>query len=215
VAAIARGIEEQDNLQANQARTASRPIEVDTPERPLRSDAELDRRRIIEAANEIFAEEGVEVPVERIAARAGVGIGTLYRRFSTKVDLLKEIAAAAMDKISAMATQVMIEVAAEDAMCEFIRRCVAAPSAWRAAVAETCSRSRDPHLEGAVQTLLDRGQLSGTVRADAKEEDVFLVLISIRLIAHACGSDRLGVSGRLLDLLVDGLRVGPSSETPG
>jgi AcrR family transcriptional regulator len=183
--------------------------------RPLRSDAGLNRRRIVEAANELFAQEGVEVSVERIAARAGVGIGTFYRRFPTKADLLNEVAVAAMDYITAMAIQVMIEVAAEDAMFEFIRRCVAAPSDWRAAVAEPWCRSRDPHLEEAVRTLLERSQLSGTVRADANTEDVFLVLVSVRLIADACGSDRLDVSGRLLELLVDGLRVGPSSETPG
>jgi hypothetical protein len=70
-----------------------------------------------------------------------VGIGTSLPSFPTKTDLLKEVAAAAMDDISAIAIQVMIEVAAEDAMFEFIRRCVAAPSGWKAAVAEPWCRS--------------------------------------------------------------------------
>jgi AcrR family transcriptional regulator len=55
--------------------------------RPLRADAQLNRDRILSAASELFAERGLNVPLEEIARRAGVGVATLYRRFPTRADL--------------------------------------------------------------------------------------------------------------------------------
>ena len=59
-----------------------------SPARPLRSDAERNRRRILHAALDVVSAQGEDASMEEIAARAGVGVGTLYRRFPTKADLL-------------------------------------------------------------------------------------------------------------------------------
>ncbi len=71
--------------------------------------------------------------MEQIAARAEVGIGTLYRRFPNKADLCAAVVDAATDRTCQIADEVLLEVAPGDAVFEFIRRCVDAPSSWRAA----------------------------------------------------------------------------------
>ncbi len=104
-----------------------------TPDnRPLRRDAELNLARILVAAREVFAEFGYEASMEQIATRAEVGIGTLYRRFPNKADLLAAVVDAATARTCQIANEVLAEVAPADGVFEFIRRCVATPTCWRA-----------------------------------------------------------------------------------
>ena len=102
--------------------------------RPLRRDAELNLGRILVAARDVFAEEGFEASMESIAARADVGVGTLYRRFPNKADLLNAVVEAAKERNRQIAEEVLAEVPAEDAVFEFVRRCIAVPSCWRATI---------------------------------------------------------------------------------
>src|ERR1700760_4581841 len=62
-----------------------------SPERPLRRDAELNRQRILAAARDAFAEQGLSVTLDEIAHRAGVGVGTVYRRFADKEVLIEAL----------------------------------------------------------------------------------------------------------------------------
>ena len=73
------------------------------PVRPLRADAARNRARIVEAARAAFAEAGLDVGVEEIARRAGVGKGTLYRRFPTKEALVRAIFEDLLDDIERLA----------------------------------------------------------------------------------------------------------------
>jgi len=73
-------------------------------DRHLRADAKLNRRHILEAAEEIFAKDGVSVPVDAIAERAGVGVGTLYRHFPTKEALFESVVVSRIDKLVEAAT---------------------------------------------------------------------------------------------------------------
>ena len=61
------------------------------PDRPLRADAARNRARVLEVAYETFAADGLAVPIDEIARRAGVGAGTVYRHFPTKEDLYKAV----------------------------------------------------------------------------------------------------------------------------
>src|ERR1700689_486109 len=67
--------------------------------RPLRSDAERNRQRLLEAAQQVFAEEGLAVPIDAIAQRAGLGVGTLYRHFPTKEALFEAIVVGRMERL--------------------------------------------------------------------------------------------------------------------
>jgi AcrR family transcriptional regulator len=71
--------------------------------RPLRRDAALNRQRILQAASEVFTERGLEVSLDEVARRAGVGVGTVYRRFRTKEDLVEALFVDRIDEVAALA----------------------------------------------------------------------------------------------------------------
>src|SRR4029079_15919418 len=82
-------------------------MNVPVTERPLRRDAELNRQRIVEAAREAFAEVGIDAPMEEVARRAGVGMGTVYRRFPAKEDLIDAVFEEALADVEAIATEAL------------------------------------------------------------------------------------------------------------
>jgi AcrR family transcriptional regulator len=188
-----------------------------TEAKPLRRDAELNLARILVAARDVFAEHGYEASMEQIAARAEVGIGTLYRRFPNKADLCAAVVDAATDRTRQIADEVLREVAPGDAVFEFIRRCVDAPSSWRAAT------SRRPWSGGGadralaaivplIERILEAGQRAGTVRPDIVATDLVVTLMSVRAIGDLCDADAPGTSRRFLEYALDGLR--PGHKTP-
>jgi len=188
-----------------------------TEPKPLRRDAELNLARILVAARDVFAEHGYEASMEQIAARAEVGIGTLYRRFPNKADLCAAVVDAATDRIRQIADEVLLEVAPGDAVFEFIRCCVDAPSSWRAAT------SRRPWSGGGadralaallprIGRILEASQRAGTVRPDIVPTDLVVTLMSVRAIKDLCDADAPGTSRRFLEFALDGLR--PGQKTP-
>jgi AcrR family transcriptional regulator len=181
--------------------------------RPLRRDAELNLGRILVAARDVFAEEGFEASMESIAARADVGIGTLYRRFPNKADLLNAVVEVAKERNQQIAEEVLADVPAEDAVFEFVRRCIAVPSCWRATISAPPWRSTGTGLEKTaplLQEILTRSQQAGTVRHDVAVTDLVVVLMSVRSIADVCDTKSSRPSLRFLELALDGLRPGHS-----
>jgi AcrR family transcriptional regulator len=108
--------------------------------RPLRRDAELNLERIVAAAQVVFAESGFEGSMGRIANRAGVGVGTLYRRFPNKERLLIAVIERVDQRTRQLADEVLETATAAEGIFEFVRQCVAMPSSLRALV------SRSPRL---------------------------------------------------------------------
>src|ERR1700709_2058318 len=80
---------------------------AETPERPLRKDAARNRERILAAAGEVFAERGLEVTLDDIAHHAGVGVGTVYRRFRDKEELIDALFDERMDAVLTVAEQAL------------------------------------------------------------------------------------------------------------
>jgi AcrR family transcriptional regulator len=187
-----------------------------TAGRPLRRDAEKNLVRVVSAARDVFAEHGYEASMDQIALRADVGIGTLYRRFPNKADLFAAVVDAATERTRMIAEEVLAEVAPPDAVFEFVRRCIAAPSCWRA------TTSRRPwnggREERALASLLpmighvlSASQNAGTARDDVSPTDVVVLLMSVRAVADLCDADAPSASLRFLDLALDGMRP---SQTP-
>ena len=189
--------------------------------RPLRRDAEQNLARILLAARDAFAEHGYEASMEQIAAAAGVGVGTLYRRFPNKADLFAAVADAAADRTRQIADEVLEAVSPDEAVFEFVRRCVDAPCCWRA------TTSRRPWSGGGadrplralmprIGRLLEASRRAGTVRPDVAVTDLVVLLMSVRGIADLCDDDAPGASRRFLELALDGLRPGgdPPAQPP-
>ena len=127
----------------------------------LRRDAEVNLSRILVAARDVFAEQGYEASMEDIAAGADVGVGTLYRRFPNKEDLLNAVVEAAHERKRQIAEAVLTDVPPEDGVFEFVRRCIAVPSCWRATISAPPWRSSRTGLGQTaplLEEILDRSR---------------------------------------------------------
>jgi AcrR family transcriptional regulator len=195
------------------ARVGQEPVS-----RPLRRDAELNLERILVAAQDVFAEGGYEAPMERIAQRAGVGVGTLYRRFPNKESLVVAIMEMAGQRSLELVSEVLEHATPAEGIFEFLRRCVGLPASLRALV------SRSPHLAEThlamveslatpVTRLLTNAKAAGSIRTDVTFSDIAVVLLSVRAVEDRYeAGDAAAKVGRQqgerhLQLLFDGLRA--------
>jgi AcrR family transcriptional regulator len=184
--------------------------------RPLRADAQRNRDRLLTAATQAFAEEGEGVALESVAARAGVGIGTLYRHFPSRDALIIAAYQHEVDSLCAAAEDFLRSRPADEALSRWLERFadyIAAKrsmgDALRTAVSSTDSpvfaQTRERIL-GAVGQLLDAGASDRTLRTDVNPLDVMRVINAIWFLPD--GPEWRETVGRMLDLVIDGLRYG-------
>ena len=186
---------------------------VDTQAGAVRADAQRNRQRLIEVARRAFAAGEGKVSLEAVAREAGVGIGTLYRHFPTREALVAAVYRAERGRLAEAAGELLAEQAPDralrgwmDLFADYVATKREMADALRALVADgtvTRSEARE-ELSGAVKQLLDAGAADGTLRADVNAEDLVVGVVGIFIV---CGlpEDR-DRAGRLLDLLMDGLR---------
>lgn len=176
-----------------------------TTARPaLRADAQRNRVRILHAAESVFAESGPSASTEDVAARAGVAIGTVFRHFPTKRDLLAAIMAGLRCRFTTQARALAVHGDPATALFEFATDLVEQATTRRTVAAlleDTAGQVDSLHL--AVETLLRRAQDAGAVRPDARITDV-LALLGAAI--HAAWDQRS--RERTLGIIFDGLRSG-------
>jgi AcrR family transcriptional regulator len=190
--------------------------------RPLRRDAQRNRDLIVAAAREAFAAEGLGVTVEDIARRAGVGMGTLYRRFPSKDDLIDAVLADAFEQYAEAAEEAVAEEDAWEGFHLFLERALAlhadnrglkdliATSAHGRARADAM-RTR---VQPALTRLVERAQEQGALRADFTLEDIPLVLWSVGRVIEAASTVAPELWRRSLGLMLDGLRANAATPLP-
>jgi AcrR family transcriptional regulator len=172
---------------------------------PLRADARRNRQRILDAARDAFAESGRAVPLDEIAARAGVGPGTVYRHFPTKEALFQAVIAARADDLVADARQRGTDPDPGAAFFGFLARLAAEGAAKRDTVdAIAVPGEVREAIHGALSRLLRRAQAAGAVRRDITAADLIAMLKGLLLAAHEEPDPRR--SARLLAVVTDGLR---------
>jgi AcrR family transcriptional regulator len=175
-----------------------------TPDPPLRADARRNRQRILDAARDAFAEAGRAVPLDDIAARAGVGPGTVYRHFPSKEALFQAVVTARVDDLVADARRHRTDPDAGAAFFGFLARLAAEGAAKR----DTSDAIGVPGptraaLHDALAVLLKRAQAAGAVRQGITASDLITILKGLFVAAHdEPDPDR---SARLLAVLADGL----------
>lgn len=188
------------------------------PARPLRADAQRNREKLLATAVVVLAEDG-DATLEAIAARAGVGIGTLYRHFAHRNALIeaayRQEVQALCDAAPAMLTG---DRPAVEALREWMGRFVryAATKRGMGAALRSAVGSDSPlfgetreRLVAALALLLDAGRSDGSVREDADPSDVLRAMGAVWAVAD--GPEWAVQVRRLLDLVVDGLRFGARS----
>jgi AcrR family transcriptional regulator len=183
-------------------------------DRPLRADARRNRDRLLTVAARAFATAGPDVSLDAIAKEAGVGIGTLYRHFPTREALVEAAYRSELDRLCAAVPELLAAGPPDAALRAWMDRFVdymttkrGMAGALRAVIAsggDPYAHSRD-RLVAAVGELLAAGVAAGAVRADVPAGDVLVGLSGVALAAG--DADRREQAGRVLDLLMDGLRA--------
>jgi len=186
-----------------------------TSPRPLRRDAERNRDRIVEAARSAFAADGIDVSVEEIARRAGVGMGTLYRRFPTKGDLVDAVLEDAVAEVC-QAAESAIEV--DDpwtGFTTFLERVFELHVGNRGLKDVIASGQHDQRrleslraqMRPLVAEVVARAQAQGTLRADFAAEDVPMLFWTGGRVAEMSADVAPDLWRRYLGFVLDGLRA--------
>jgi AcrR family transcriptional regulator len=182
--------------------------------RPLRIDAERNLRRLLDAAAEAFAEEGIEVSVAEIARRAEVGKGTLFRRFPTKGHLIAALVVARFDELAADGRELLDAEDPGAAMHAFLRdgiRMQVADRGFCQAAGEvvgTFDNVNAAHDEvfDVTERLLVRAQKAGAMRKDINAFDILALQYACAQAGTVLQDVAPDIWERYVDVIVDGLR---------
>jgi AcrR family transcriptional regulator len=180
--------------------------------RPLRADAARNRARLLQVAYETFAAEGLSVPIDEIARRAGVGAGTVYRHFPTKESLFQAIV---VDRVQRIVDTAHALLASDDpgrALQTFLTVMVEEGAADQGLVDALAGTGFDiaqaaPDAERSFMTalgeLLARAQRAGTVRPDIDVQDVKTLLVGCQAMQRYSGDS--GQTRRMVEIMTSGL----------
>jgi len=190
--------------------------------RPLRQDAERNRQRILAAAAEVFNERGLEVTLDEIARHAGVGVGTVYRRFRTKEELIEALFMDRLELIAAIADEALASPDPWSGLVSFMER-MAETMAGNVGLRQMlmfATYGRDlvavarQHNAPLIEQLVQRAQAAGQLRTDIRQTDIallVLVLTETTQLAYAASPD---IWRRYLTLILDGMRPAREGVTP-
>ena len=184
--------------------------------RPLRADALRNKEKLLTVAATAFSEDGVDVPLETIAARAGVGVGTLYRHFPHRNALIEAAYRHEVERLCDAAPELLSScVPASEALREWMHAFVhyagtkkGMAEALRSVVGSdtTLLGHTRSQIVAALRVLLTAGAQDGSLRSDADPEDVMRAMGGVWNVGP--GPDWEDQVRRLLALLIDGLRYG-------
>ena len=192
-----------------------------TAEKPLRSDARRNRERLVASARELLASEGVDVSVDEITRHAGLGMGTLYRHFPTKEELVDAVLEDAFAELVELAEQA---AAAEDAwagLTGFMEQALASHAANRGlkdvlATQEHGARRRAmrERIQPLLRKVIERAQAQGALRPDFTAEDLSLVFWAVGRVIETTADIAPQQWRRHLGFLLDGLRASAATPLP-
>jgi len=181
----------------------------------MRADAVRNRTKVLDAAREAFAVEGLAVPLDEIARRAGVGAGTVYRHFPTKEALFEAVIA---DRLLALARDAEARLAADgDAGEEFFGFFFATiedadaktdlAEALAAVGFQPETQLAAGRLTDGLRLLLERAQRAGSVRADVTVEDLHALALGAMTAEKRAAAHPAAEPGKLTRIICDGLRT--------
>jgi AcrR family transcriptional regulator len=188
----------------------------------LRRDAERNRQRILKAASEVFTERGLDVTLDEVARHAGVGVGTVYRRFRTKEDLVEALFVDSIDAVAALAEEAaeapdpwsglvsfMEQMAERLAGDVGLRQMLTFATYGQDQVAYARQRNAPR-----VTRLVERAQAAGQVRADLRQTDIPFLIFMLTDTAQLARTVSPEIWRRYLTLVLDGLRPERTGVTP-
>lgn len=189
-------------------------------DRRVRADAKRNIDALLQAAMAVFATSGVDAPVREIAEQAGVGIGTIYRHFPQRSDLIVAVFRREVDACADAAAVLATEYKPGEALARWMQRYVDFIAAKRGLATalhsgnpayETLPAYFQKRLRPALKTLLEAAAAAGKVRSGVEPNDLLRAVASLCAPAH---DGNPAHPRRMVALLVDGLRYGASPPTP-
>lgn len=183
----------------------------------MRADARRNEDAVLEAAKEVFRAAGVDAPVREIAARAGVGVGTLYRRFPKRADLVAAVFRREVDACTAEAATLAASHPPGEALFLWLKRYTAFVATKKGLAAAL--HSGDPafnalpdyfraRFEPALASLLKAASEAGEIRAGIAPYDLLRAIGNLSVESGEGASER---AASMVDLLIDGLRYGATT----
>jgi AcrR family transcriptional regulator len=190
-------------------------MDMSTAARPLRRDAERNRRRILEAAAQAFAERGLTITMDDIAAHAGVGVATVYRRFPQKELLIEALFEERVGELVALAEAALGADDPWQGLVGFLERAQALQASNRGLkeLVLSTAHGRDrvacvrERLGPLADALVARAQASGQLRADVDGSDLPLIQVMLGAVVDVTRDVAPDTWRRMLALMIDGLRA--------
>jgi AcrR family transcriptional regulator len=192
------------------------PVVNDAAGKPLRADARRNRERVLAAARDAFAEDGIAVPLDDIARRAGVGAGTVYRHFPTKEALFEAVMIDRMQQLADRARERAADSDPTEALLAFIRHLVAEAAPKKDLIDALTEAGADLHqtlgdiadeMRGHIARMLTRAQRSGGIRRDVAIAELMALLSAVITSGHGRGHTAEPPRiDRVIDVVCDGLR---------
>lgn len=182
------------------------------PTRRRRSDAQQNAAAILVAATAVFARSGVDAPAKEITDLAGVGVGTMYRHFPRRSDLVAAVMANEIDACADASAAFSASSEPGDALTKWVERCIELVLTKQGFAAAL--NSDDPGLQGigpyvrerlepALQSLLDAARKAGDIRSDLPAKQV---ITAISLLCHPVPDEDLAFNRELVAVFLQGLR---------
>ena len=188
----------------------------------LRKDAALNRERLLTAANELFAEQGLNMTLNDIAHRAGVGVATAYRRFANKEEVIEALFDQRLDEVLSVAHEALEDPDAWRGLVTYLERTmdmqfgnrgltqmINGPQLGNARVNQTRDR-----VAPLMTALVERAQQQGAVRADLDQTDLFFIQMALSGVTEVTRALSPDLYRRYLTLFLDGIRAEGGVPTP-
>ncbi len=191
--------------------------------RPLRRDAAANRERLLDAASELFAEHGLGVTLNDIAHHAGVGVGTAYRRFRNKEEVIDALFEQRLNDVADLARESLGDPDPWHGLVAFLERSLEMQFGDRGLTQiinnpalgdERVADARD-RIAPLIRDIVERAQRHGVVRADLDQTDLIFTQVGLTAIIDASRGIAPGLYRRYLTLFLDGIRTtGRDTPTP-
>src|SRR3954470_12457634 len=196
----------------------------DETDKPLRKDSERNRQHLLSAAGELFAERGLDVTLHDIADRAGVGVGTAYRRFANKEEVIDAYFEDKLDQVARLADEALQDPDTWRGLVDYVERASALqmedrglmqifrnPTRGQQRVAQASAR-----IAPLIVALVQRARADGKLRADFEGTDLPMIQLALTTLMDATRSFEPSLYRRYLAIFLDGMRGdrGPTSELP-
>jgi AcrR family transcriptional regulator len=193
-----------------------------TEVRPLRRDAERNRQQILLAARAAFAERGLEVTLDEIAQRAGVGVGTVYRRYANKDELIDELYEDIVAEIATFAEAALAQADPWKGLTDFLEQSLERQAnnlALKDLLPGGCGRGQErvalarERVRPLVSELFERAKQSGRLRPDVTQTDLATIHMMLGAVIDSTRTTEPDAWRRYLGIVLDGLRTRRNAPT--